>query len=93
MMLDFYRRFWGSPLDPALTILPDQANTVNSGSDEQESYDNVLPGEPFLKDVGLPMLVRAEYIRVLDAVKATYQKSDNTLLAVVTGQPGIGAIK
>ncbi|KAF8500086.1 hypothetical protein BU17DRAFT_102563 [Hysterangium stoloniferum] len=67
MMLDYHRQFRGSPLDPALTILPDQASTVS-----------------------LPMLVRAEYIRVLDAVKATYQKSDNTSLAVVTGQPGIG---
>ncbi|KAF8523873.1 hypothetical protein BU17DRAFT_85290 [Hysterangium stoloniferum] len=90
MMLDYHCRFWGSPLDPAFTILPDEANTVNSGSEEQESYDDVLPGEPFLEDVSLPMFVRAEYIRVLDAVKAIYQKSDKTLLGVVTGQPGIG---
>ncbi|KAF8513912.1 hypothetical protein BU17DRAFT_94947 [Hysterangium stoloniferum] len=90
MMLDYYRRFWGSPLHPALTPLPDQANTTNPESEEQESNDEVLPGEPFLTDVSLPMLVRAEYIRVLDAVKAAHQKSHNTLLAVVTGQPGIG---
>ncbi|KAF8513564.1 hypothetical protein BU17DRAFT_95255 [Hysterangium stoloniferum] len=90
MMLDYYRRFWGIPLDPALTILPDRDNTTDSESEEEESNDDILPGEPFLKDVGLPMLVRAEYIRVLDAVKAAHQKSHNTSLAVVTGQPGIG---
>ncbi|KAF8509655.1 hypothetical protein BU17DRAFT_56005 [Hysterangium stoloniferum] len=89
-MLDYYRRFWGIPLDPALTILPDRDNTTDSESEEEESNDDILPGEPFLKDVGLPMLVRAEYIRVLDAVKAAHQKSHNTSLAVVTGQPGIG---
>ncbi|KAF8519596.1 hypothetical protein BU17DRAFT_65819 [Hysterangium stoloniferum] len=36
MMLDYHGEFWGSPLDPGLTILPDQANTVNSGSEKQE---------------------------------------------------------
>ncbi|KAF8521910.1 hypothetical protein BU17DRAFT_87460 [Hysterangium stoloniferum] len=89
-LLDYYLRFWGNPLDPALTILPDQANTTNLESEEQESNGDVLPGEPFLKDVSQPMLVRAEYIRVLDAVKAAYQKSHNTSFAVITGQPGIG---
>ncbi|KAF8521913.1 hypothetical protein BU17DRAFT_14993, partial [Hysterangium stoloniferum] len=89
-LLDYYLRFWGNPLDPALTILPDQANTTDSESEEEESNGDVLPGEPFLKDVSQPMLVRAEYIRVLDAVKAAYQESHNTSLAVITGQPGIG---
>ncbi|KAF8526860.1 hypothetical protein BU17DRAFT_61843 [Hysterangium stoloniferum] len=36
MMLDYHGEFWGSPLDPGLTILPDEANTVNSGSEEKE---------------------------------------------------------
>jgi hypothetical protein len=94
-LLGYYNRFWGTPLDPALTTLPDRADAMElddtgESSDGENSESDVLPGEPFL-DLHKPLLVRAEYIRVFDAVKDLYEKSYDERLAVVTGQPGIGA--
>ncbi|KAF8524690.1 hypothetical protein BU17DRAFT_42824 [Hysterangium stoloniferum] len=89
-MLDYYRRFWGSPLGPTFTALPYQDNTTNPESEEQQLNGDVLPGEPFLKDITPPILVRADYIRVFDAVKVAHENSHDASLAVVTGQPGIG---
>ncbi|KAF8518127.1 hypothetical protein BU17DRAFT_91228 [Hysterangium stoloniferum] len=86
-----YCRFWGSPLDLSLTTLSDQVNTTIRECEEQPNGD-VLPDEPFIPDTDTfaPRLVRAEYIRIIDAVKVAYETSHNTSFAVVTGQPGIG---
>lgn len=81
---DFHRRYWGHPIDPALTTLP-------TYGDEEDPDSDVLPGNPFLDVLGVRFLVRAEYIRAFDAAKALYDKSRVNHLAVVTGQPGIGA--
>ncbi|KAF8513599.1 hypothetical protein BU17DRAFT_53205 [Hysterangium stoloniferum] len=91
-MLEYHRRFWGSPLNATFTTLPSQDNAMDSESEEQQPSGDVLPGEPFISDADTleQLLVRAEYIRVFDAVKVIHEKSHNTRLAVVTGQPGIG---
>jgi hypothetical protein len=86
-----YRRWWGKPLDEVFTTSPD-ANLDGPGSDDEEDLsDDLLPGEPFLISPELGFLVRAEYLRVFDWVKKLYDASHLTHLAVVTGQPGIGA--
>jgi hypothetical protein len=90
---DFHRQYWGNPLDPALTTLPTHATDLdglNVGDKEDPSSD-VLPGDPFLNVFDTRFLVRAEYIRAFDGVKAIYDESRRNQLAVVTGQPGIGA--
>jgi hypothetical protein len=61
-------------------------------SEGEEKPSDLLPGEAFLLDVHPQLLVRAEYIRVFNAVKAVHEQYDKSHLAVVTGQPGIGAI-
>jgi hypothetical protein len=62
----------------------------NTNHNSEEDLSDLLPGEPFLMEVQPQLLVRAEYIRVFDAVKAEYEEHHDTYLAVVTGQPGIG---
>ena len=84
LFTDFHRRYWGNPIDPAFTTLP-------THGDEEDSNSDVLPGDPFLDVLDVRFLVRAEYIRAFDMVKAVYDKSRLKQLAVVTGQPGIGA--
>jgi len=84
LFTDFHRRYWGNPIDPAFTALP-------THGDEEDSNSDVLPGDPFLDVLDVRFLVRAEYIRAFDMVKAVYDKSRLKQLAVVTGQPGIGA--
>ncbi|KAF8518633.1 hypothetical protein BU17DRAFT_90687 [Hysterangium stoloniferum] len=92
-LLDYYYRFWGAPLDPTFTTLPNRANAMEHDDDgessDEDSENDVLPGEPFL-DLCPRILVRAEYIRVFDAVKAVYEEFHDKRLAMVTGQPGIG---
>lgn len=85
----FYRESWANPLDPSLTALT--AQTVDISDDEVGTDDDVLPGEPLLVVLETHILVRAEYIRVFDAVELLYSESHKDHLAVVTGQPGIGA--
>lgn len=51
--------------------------------------DDLLPGSGFLDVFGTQILVRAERIRVFNAVKEAYLE-DAKRMAVVTAQPGIG---
>lgn len=92
--VDFHRQCWGQPLDHGLTTLPTNDSDLESG-EEVEDYErkegDILPGDPFLHILGTHFLVRAEYIRALHAVKTIFEKSGQDHLAVVTGQPGIGA--
>ena len=92
-LTDLHRRYWGNPLDPTITTLPTHATDLDGlelGDEEGPSSD-VLPGNPFLDVLDRRFLVRAEYIRAFDRAKAVYDKSRYNHLAVVTGQPGIGA--
>jgi len=86
LFMDFHRRYWGNPIDPAFTTLPTHGN-------EEDLSSDVLPGDPFLDVLHVRFLVRAEYIRTFDRVKAVYDESRLNHLAVVTGQPGIGATR
>ena len=86
LLTGFHRRYWGHPLESAFTTLP-----TPTALDGLESSGDVLPGDPFLDGLDVRFLVRAEYIRVFDRVKAVYDESHANHLAVVTGQPGIGA--
>jgi hypothetical protein len=65
--------------------------------DEKDMSSDVLPGEPYLDLLDRKFLVRAEYIRTFDEVKTVYDEdykheTSHGRLAVVTGQPGIGAM-
>ena len=93
LFIDFHRQYWGNHLDPALTTLPTHAMNLDGLElgNEQDLSGNILPGNPFLDILDVPFLVRAEYIRAFDKVKATYNKYCRNHLALVTGQPGIGA--
>lgn len=81
----YYDEFWGVPLDSVYTTLPTQENT-----ELDEQTGEVAPRELFL-DLKPRLFVREEYIRVFDAIKKLHEKSGDTRLAVVIGQPGIGA--
>ncbi|PVF96573.1 hypothetical protein CPB86DRAFT_798762 [Serendipita vermifera] len=90
---------WGNPLDPALTTLPILATGVGGLEldDEEDTSSVILPGDPYLNIFDTPFLVRAEYIRTFDEVKVVYDddckhQPSHQHLAVVTGQPGIGAM-
>ncbi|KAF8797681.1 hypothetical protein BYT27DRAFT_7125029 [Phlegmacium glaucopus] len=83
MILACHFQFWGHRLDTALTTLPTYP------SNEEDLSGDVLPGSPFLGVLQTPFLVRAEYIRVLNQVKAVCGDSCHKYLAEVTGQPGI----
>ena len=78
--MNLHREFWGNRLDPSLTTLPSVDD--NDG--------DVLPGNPVLM-LARQLLVRAEYIRMFNAVKNLHEVSYEDRLAVVTGQPGVGA--
>ena len=86
LFIDLYKRFWGNPLDPSLTTLP----SVDKPDNNEDPKSDVLPGNPFLT-ICRPLLVRAEYIRMFNAVKKLHEESYQGRLAVVTGQPGVGA--
>ncbi|KAF8891473.1 hypothetical protein CPB84DRAFT_1683318, partial [Gymnopilus junonius] len=87
--LALHSEFWGNPLDQALTTLPSVMNTDDPRSEhEGDRNDDVLPGDPFLEVFQTRFLVRAEYIRIFDRVKAA--SNDPSVVAIVTGQPGIG---
>ncbi|PVF98988.1 hypothetical protein CPB86DRAFT_796921 [Serendipita vermifera] len=98
LFTDFHRRYWDNPLDPALTTLPMPATGIGGLEldDEEDTSSDVLPGEPYLDIFDTKFLVRAEYIRTFDEVKAVYDDGRDQsycphgYLAVVTGQPGIG---
>jgi len=83
---EFHRQSWANPLDLALTTLT--TDTTDLDGDE---VDDVLPGDPFLTVLNTRFLVRAEYIRVFNEVETLYNSSRVDHLAVLTGQPGIGA--
>ncbi|HEV7738537.1 MAG TPA: hypothetical protein VGO47_14345 [Chlamydiales bacterium] len=96
--IDLHKECWGNPIDERFTRLPDAAigqeddDEPDAEDDDQpEKEDVVLPGDPFLRlaSVKKNLLVRAEYIRMFDAVESSAHKRDRPL-AVITGQPGIG---
>lgn len=99
LFTDFHVQYWDKPLDSALTTLPMPAMGVGGFEldDEEDTSSDVLPGEPCLDLFDTKFLVRAEYIRTFDKVKAVYEEDCERVpphrrLAVVTGQPGIGAM-
>jgi hypothetical protein len=91
----FYEQHWGVPLDERFTRLPAAGSAIDQDDanepGEEVIKDVLLPGNPFLKFslFRKKLLVRAEYIRIFDAVESQYQRNCKTV-AVVTGQPGIG---
>lgn len=89
-LAEFYRHSWGKPLDPGLTTLPKK--TTDLDGDSMVLDDDVLPGDPFLNVLETRFLVRSEYIRVFEEVEELFKASHASHLAVVTGQPGIGAL-
>lgn len=89
-MLDYHHQFWGKPLDRLLTTLTSGGDNSDMEEDGASNGD-VLPGNQFLH-FGKPFLVRSDYIRIFDAVRKVHLDSHDERLAVVTGQPGIGAL-
>ena len=90
LFMDFHRQYWGKPLDPAFKTLPTHGTDLD-GLELDDEEDDILPGDPFLDVLDRRFLIRAEYIRAFDKVTVLYDKYRRNHLAVVTGQPGIGA--
>lgn len=87
---ELHEQCWNVPLNPAVKTLP---ISLKDFDPEVGNEDDILPGghETFMTVLHHEFLVRAEYIRAFDKVKALYKEAPAENLPVVTGLPGIGA--